>query len=252
MSNENQELKGQVALVTGAGVHTGSTIARTLAAAGAAVAINYRNAKEGALESIAAIEKAGGKAIAVQGDVTKEADVQRMIAETVRQLGSLTILVNNATKRSHCSLDKLTFEEWRDTLGTTLDGTFLCTKYAAPHLKTAGGGTIVNIGGGSGHEGRANRAHVSAAKAGVAGMTAALAVELAPSNITVNCIVPGKIETSVDAHLFDAKRRAEVPTGRPARQREIAALVRFLCGDNCRQMTGQMLHVNGGTRTSIA
>ncbi|MFM1816078.1 MAG: 3-oxoacyl-ACP reductase [Pseudomonadota bacterium] len=252
MAQQGSDLKGQVALVTGAGVHTGSTIARTLAAAGAAVAINYRNAKEGALESVAAIEKAGGKAIAIQGDVTNEDDVKRMIAETVKQLGRLTILVNNATKRSHCPLEDLTFKEWRDTLATTLDGTFLCTKYAVPQIRAAGGGTIVNIGGSSGHEGRADRAHVSAAKAGVAGMTAALAVELGPSNITVNCIVPGKIETVVDAHLFDEKRRAKVPTGRPARQQEIAALVRFLCGDQCRQMTGQMLHVNGGTRTSIA
>lgn len=252
MVDNTRELAGQVALITGAGVHTGSTIARTLAAAGAAVAINYRNAKEGALEAVAAIEKAGGKAVAIQGDVTSEDEVKRLVSDTVRQLGKLTILVNNATKRSHCSLDDLTFKEWRDTLATTLDGTFLCTKYAVPHIRQAGGGTIVNIGGGSGHEGRANRAHVSAAKAGVAGMTAALAVELAPQNITVNCIVPGKIETIVDAHLFDAKRRAAVPTGRPARQSEIAALVRFLCGDTCRQLTGQMLHVNGATRTTIA
>ncbi len=253
MANDlNRELQGQVAIVTGAGLHTGSTIARTLAAAGAAVAVNYRNAKEGAESTVADIRSAGGDAIAVQGDVTSESDVEKIVAETVSRYGTVSIIVNNANVRNHMPIEQLTFDEWKRTLATTLDGSFLCIKAALPHMKKRGSGTIVNIGGASGHSGRANRVHVAAAKAGMAGLNAALGVEFGPMGITVNCIVPGKIATSVDEHLFDEERLATTPTRRLAKQQEIANLVRFLAGDNCRQMTGQVLHVNGGVRTTIA
>jgi 3-oxoacyl-[acyl-carrier protein] reductase len=179
-------LAGDVAIVTGAGVNTGAVIARTLAREGAAVVVNYRNAAEGARATVAAIEEDGGKALAVQGDVTRPADVDRLIARTVEAFGTVSILVNNANVRSYRPLMDITIEEWRNTLAPTLDGSFFCIQACVPHMRKLGRGTIVNIGGSSAHSGRPHRVHVAAAKAGLAGMTGALASELARDNIKVN------------------------------------------------------------------
>jgi 3-oxoacyl-[acyl-carrier protein] reductase len=247
------QLTGQVALVTGAGVNTGATIAQTLAREGAAVAINYRNAAEGARATVEAIERDGGKAIALQGDVTKPDDVARVVARTVEAFGPVSILVNNANIRSYRPLMEITLEDWRNTLAPTLDGSFFCIQACVPHMRRLGRGTIVNIGGSSAHSGRPNRCHVAAAKAGLAGMTGALASELAPDNITVNCIVPGRIDTprpAVVAH-DPGERRHKAPLGRSASSQEIANLVRFLCSDECRFMTGAMLHANGAAYVTI-
>jgi 3-oxoacyl-[acyl-carrier protein] reductase len=246
------QLDGEVAIVTGAGVKTGSIIARTLAAEGAAVVVNYRNAAAGAHSTVAEIKAAGGRAIAIQADVTRPDDVKRLVAETVATFGAPDILVNNANIRSFRPLLEITLEEWRATLGPTLDGTFFCTQAVAPHMMERRHGTIVNIGGASGHSARANRTHVSAAKAGLAGMTIALARELAPFGITVNNIVPGKIDTGAPGSSGHGVRSESIPTGRGASPQEIANLVLFLCGKGCRQMTGQMLHVNGGTFMTLA
>jgi 3-oxoacyl-[acyl-carrier protein] reductase len=246
-------LTGEVAIVTGAGVNTGAVIAKTLAREGAAVVINYRNAADGARATVAQIEADGGKAIAVQGDVTRQDDVKRLIARAIEAFGTVSILVNNANIRSYRPLLEITPEEWRNTLGPTLDGSFFCIQAVVPHMRRRGRGTIVNIGGSSAHSGRPHRAHVAAAKAGLAGLTGALATELAPDNITVNCIVPGRIDTPRPGVVEHAPRGKHAsPTGRSASQQEIANLVRFLCGDDCRFMTGAMLHANGAAYVTIA
>ena len=246
-------LAGEVAIVTGAGVNTGAVIAQTLAREGAAVVINYRRAEAGAREGVAAIEAAGGKAIAVQGDVTRPDDVRRLVARTIEAFGSVGILVNNANIRSYAPLMEITPELWRETLGPTLDGSFFCIQACVPHMRKLGRGTIVNIGGSSAHSGRPHRAHVAAAKAGLAGMTGSLASELAPDNITVNCIVPGRIATP-RPHVVAHEPKGAVhraPMGRSASSQEIANLVRFLCGSDCRFMTGAMLHANGAAYITI-
>lgn len=247
---EGRELEGSIAIVTGAGVNTGSVIAATLAKAGAAVVVNYRNAADGARETAREIVASGGRAIAVQGDVTKQEDVKRLVATTVENFGPPDILVNNANVRSFRALMDITLEDWRRTLGPTLDGTFFCVQGCVPHMRALGRGTIVNIGGGSGHTGRPQRCHVAAAKAGLAGMTGSLAAELAPDNITVNCIVPGKIDINTTAGRPPMAWKN--PMGRAGEMREIAEFVRFLCGPSCRYMTGQMLHVNGADYITIA
>jgi 3-oxoacyl-[acyl-carrier protein] reductase len=148
----------------------------------------------------------------------------------------------------------ITPEIWRSTLAPTLDGAFFCIQACVPHMRGLGRGTIVNIGGSSAHSGRPHRAHVAAAKAGLAGMTGSLASELAPDNITVNCIVPGRIDTprpGVVAHEPKTRMHGS-PTGRSATSQEIANLVRFLCGSDCRFMTGAMLHANGAAYITIA
>ena len=247
-----RELVGEVAIVTGAGLNTGSVIARTLGAAGAAVVVNYRASADGAAATVKAIEAAGGRAIAVKGDVTRQEDVARLVATTAEKLGPPTILVNNANVRSFRKLMDITPQEWRATLAPTLDGTFYCVQACVPHMRAAKHGTIINIGGGSGHAGRANRCHVAAAKAGLAGMTGSLAVELAPDNITVNCIVPGRVNTPrPGAEPLNAKKHM-APMGRDCEQQELAELILFLCGKRCRYMTGNMVHVNGGEYVTIA
>jgi 3-oxoacyl-[acyl-carrier protein] reductase len=245
-------LAGEVAIVTGAGVNTGAVIARTLARDGAAVVVNYRKAADGARATVAAIEAAGGKAIAIAGDVTKPDDVRRLVERTVEAFGTVSILVNNANVRSYRPLMEITPEDWRDTLAPTLDGSFFCIQACVPHMRKLGRGTIVNIGGSSAHSGRPHRAHVAAAKAGLAGMTGALASELAPDNITVNCIVPGRIETPrPDVVAHEPKSKHASPMGRSASSQEIANLVRFLCGSDCRFMSGAMLHANGAAYITI-
>jgi 3-oxoacyl-[acyl-carrier protein] reductase len=247
-------LAGEVAIVTGAGINTGAVIAKTLARDGAAVVVNYRSAAAGAAATVAEIAALGGQAIAVQGDVTKPDDVRRVVARAVEAFGTVSILVNNANVRSYRPLMEITVEEWRDTLAPTLDGSFFCIQACVPLMRKLGRGTIVNIGGSSAHSGRPNRSHVAAAKAGLAGMTGALATELAPDNITVNCIVPGRIDTprpEVVAH-DPGPARHRSPTGRSASSQEIANLVRFLCGDECRFMSGAMLHANGAAYVTIA
>jgi 3-oxoacyl-[acyl-carrier protein] reductase len=246
-------LAGEVAIVTGAGVNTGAVIARTLAAEGAAVVVNYRRAEAGARATVAEIAAAGGKALAVAGDVTSPADVTRLVASAVEAFGTVSILVNNANVRSYRALMDISQEEWRSTLAVTLDGSFFCIQACVPLMRRIGRGTIVNIGGSSAHSGRPQRCHVAAAKAGLAGMTGALASELAADNITVNCVVPGRIDTGrPDAPAERGAAPHRSPTGRSASPQEIANLVRFLCGKDCRFITGAMLHANGAAYVTIA
>jgi 3-oxoacyl-[acyl-carrier protein] reductase len=134
-------------------------------------------------------------------------------------------------------------------LSVTLDGAFLCAQACLPHLARAGGATIVNIGGLTAHKGATERAHVITAKAGLAGLTRALALDLAPRGITVNCVVPGTIDTVrglPGAPERPAHRRAPPPLGRLGAPEEVAAMVRMLCGPDTRYVTGQTVHVNGG------
>lgn len=256
MSAEGQgrSLDGQVAIVTGAAINTGRTIAKMLAGAGAALVVNYLTSADAAAETVKEIEAAGGQAFAHGADIRVSQEVEAMVGATVEKFGGIDILVNNANIRSYRPLLELTDEEWRATMATVLDGPFHCTRACVPHMIERGKGTIVNIGGGSAHSGVANRCHVATAKAGVAGMTGALAAELAPHNITVNCIVPGRVDTVKPGGERNEHRaeRGDSPMGRSASTDEIADLVLYLCGDGCRYMSGQMLHVNGARYITIA
>jgi len=172
-----------------------------------------------------------------------------MAEETVRRLGRLDILVNNAGVRAETPFPEMTLEEWRSVLSVVLDGAFICARACVPRLIDAGGGTIVNIGGQTGHSGAVGRAHVVAAKAGIAGLTKALALDLAQYGITVNCVVPGQIDTL--RGLSGAPPRPDSrsqlpPIGRRGEPEEVAAIVRLLCGPDARYITGQSVHVNGG------
>jgi 3-oxoacyl-[acyl-carrier protein] reductase len=240
------ELAGKVALVTGGARNIGRAIACSLAAGGAAVMVNARSSRA---EAEKTVEMIGSSADLHIADVTKPADVQTLVDATVKRFGRLDVLVNNAAVRYETAFASMSFDEWKTVLAIVLDGAFLCVQAALPHLVRAGGGTIVNIGGQTGHKGAAERAHVITAKAGLAGMTKALALDLAPHQITVNCVVPGTIESQrglPGVPERPAHRRAPPPIGRRGEPEEIAAMVRMLCGPDARYVTGQAIHVNGG------
>lgn len=242
-----RELDGRVALVTGSSRNIGRAIAIALAEAGAAVVVNGREARVEAQAVADAIVRSGGRAIVHLADVCDERAVDAMAGAAVKAFGRLDILVNNAAVRDVSTIDAIDFAAWRRVTGVILDGAFLCTKACLGALRASGQGAIVNIGGLSAHTGARGRPHVVAAKLGLVGLTRALAHDLAPDGITVNCVVPGLIETeragsgsakSAHAHAGLAGRR-----GRPE---EVAAVVRFLCGPKARYVTGQEWHVNGG------
>ena len=244
--NEQQVLAGRVAVVTGSSRNIGRAIALDLARAGAAIIVNARSAAADAEAVVAEIRQAGGRAAVAMADVTDPAAVEALIASAVTSFGRLDILVNNASVRREVDFAALDYKEWRDILGLTLDGAYLCSHAALPHLIASGAGSIVNIGGLSSHTGAARRAHVIAAKAGLAGLTRALAHDLAPHNITVNCVAPGLIET-VRAGKEPAHHAVhKTAGGRRGRPEEVAALVSFLCGPDARYITGQTIHANGG------
>jgi 3-oxoacyl-[acyl-carrier protein] reductase len=240
------ELAGKVALVTGGARNIGRAIACSLAAGGAAVMVNARSSRA---EAEKTVEMIGSSADLHIADVTKPADVQTLVDATVKRFGRLDVLVNNAAVRYETAFASMSFDEWKTVLAIVLDGAFLCVQAALPHLVRAGGGTIVNIGGQTGHKGAAERAHVITAKAGLAGMTKALALDLAPHQITVNCVVPGTIDSQrglPGVPERPAHRRSPPPIGRRGEPEEIAAMVRMLCGPDARYVTGQAIHVNGG------
>lgn len=241
-----EELAGKVALVTGGARNIGRAIARSLAAGGASVMVNAKTSRSEAEKTVGMI---GDKADLHIADVTKPQDVQRLVEATVKRFGRLDFLVNNAAVRYETAFADMSYDEWRSVLSIVLDGAFLCAKAVMPHLVKAGGGTIVNIGGQTGHKGAAERAHVITAKAGLAGMTKALALDLAPHKITVNCVVPGTIDSQRGLPGVPdrpAHRLTVPPIGRRGEPEEIAAMVRMLCGPDARYITGQAIHVNGG------
>jgi 3-oxoacyl-[acyl-carrier protein] reductase len=243
------ELAGKVALVTGGARNIGRAIARSLAAGGASVMVNANTSRAEAEKTVATIEAAGGRAALHIADVTDPAAVAALAAATMTKFGRIDILVNNAAVRAETRFEEMSFEEWRRVLATVLDGAFLCTQACLPHLIRAGGGSVINIGGMTAHKGAEGRAHVVTSKAGLAGMTRALALDLAPHRVTVNCVVPGLIETVrglPGAPERPEHRRSLPPIGRRGEPEEVAAMVRTLCGPDSRYITGQTIHVNGG------
>ncbi len=245
----SQELSGRVALVTGAARNIGRGIALALADAGAAVVVAARQDVVAAEQVVAEIVGRGGRAVAAFGDISQEEGAATIVSTAANRFGRLDILVNNAAVRNERLISEMSYAQWRDVLGVALDGPFLCIRAALPHLATAGNGRIVSIGGIAAYAGPATRAHVAAAKAGLGGLTRALARELAPQGITVNLVAPGKIDTVKVASTSTRQPepgRYEPLVGRVGRVEEVAAAVRYLVGPSGGYVTGQTLHLNGG------
>jgi 3-oxoacyl-[acyl-carrier protein] reductase len=239
-----REFEGRVALITGSARNIGRAIAEALAQAGAGVVINARSSTQEMNAAAAAINAAGGTAIACQADITDADAVKRMVQATLDAFGRIDILINNAVVHAPKMFQDLSFDDWRRTMAVVLDGPFLCTQACIPEIIRSGGGSIINMGGLFGQMAYPGRSATSAAKAGLAGLTRALALELAVHNINVNYISPGPANTVRKTPLhFDLKK---IPMGRAAEPSEIVAPVLLLCGAQGRYITGQTIHVNGG------
>jgi 3-oxoacyl-[acyl-carrier protein] reductase len=244
-----------VALVTGSGRNIGREIALGLARSGLAVAVNVRSSAAEGQAVVDEIVAAGGQAMLCLADVTDPAAVAGMMAAIGKQWGRLDVLVNNAAIRREAKVDLISAKDWRDTLAVILDGAFYCAQAALPLLRASDRAAIVNIGGMTSHSGAADRVHVVTAKAGLGGLTRALAHDLSPEGITVNCISPGMVDTkrnttsSTNAPNHHAKHHPLL--GRRGTAAEIAASVVWLAGPQARFITGQTIHVNGGTYLSV-
>jgi 3-oxoacyl-[acyl-carrier protein] reductase len=241
------QLQGKVAVVTGSARNIGRAIALALASDGARIVVNARSSRA-EVEAVAQeIRDAGGDALAIMADLSVPAQVKTLFDRVATTYGRLDILVNNAAVRRETALADISFAEWREVQSSILDASFLCAQ-AASALMT-NGGRIINIGGLSAHAGSAERAHVIAAKAGLVGLTKALAIELAPRAITANVVVPGRIATDRKAaglgkpahHAHHAS-----PLGIQGSPEDVAEMVRHLAGPHGRYITGQTVHVNGG------
>ena len=244
----SKELAGRVAIVTGAGRNIGRAIALALADGGAAVVVNARANMAEAEAVVREIEAAGGEGLAITADVADPAAVGKMATATVARFGRIDILVNNAAVRAEQAFEQMTLAQWRAVTSIILDGAFNCVQACLPSLKASGEGVIVNIGGLSAHTGAARRPHVVTAKAGLIGLTRALAHELADAHIRVNSVTPGLMSTPRPAGQPEPQHHSLVHSlvGRRGEPEDIAGAVRFVCGPGARFITGQNIQVNGG------
>ncbi len=247
--DRNRELEGKVAVITGSARNIGRRTAIELASAGAAVVINAVSARDLCEEVVHEIVQAGGKAIPVLADITKQEDVERLVAQTVQAFGGIDILVNNAAVRTKAPFTELTFEDWVRVREVALDGAFRMSLSCVPHMINRGGGSVVSIHGMTSYAAASNGAHKSAVKDGMAGMTRGMATDLGPHNITCNIAVVGRFDTERSGGSGDkeaTKISGNIPLGRHGTPQDMADLVRFLVGPYARYITGQTIQVNGG------
>lgn len=237
------KLAGRVALVTGSGRRIGRDIALELAAQGASIVVNYRTSTSEAEGVAAEIVKLGRGARAVQADVSKRADVQRLVDEVESEFGRLDILVNNAGMFQHVPFEQITDDQWNHILATNLTSQFLCSQLAAPLLKRSGHGRIINLASLGGLLAWPGYTHYCVSKAGVIMLTRCLARALAPE-ITVNAVAPGTITFPGDAPELEANYVRRAPLRRTGHGSDIAEAVAFLAESDF--ITGQILVVDGG------
>lgn len=242
-------LDGRVALVTGASRGIGRGIALRLARDGAAVAVNYRSEKDVADRVVDEITEAGGRAVAVSGNVAVAADVAAMVDRAMKDLGGIHILVNNAGIAADMLTVRLSEEDWDRVLDTDLKGAFLTTKAVLRPMMRQRSGRIINIASVVAYTGNAGQASYAAAKAGMVGLTKSVAREVATRGITANAVAPGLIDTEMTERLPEEIRTwmlDQIPMDKPGMVEDVAAAVAFLAGDEASYITGQVLNVDGG------
>ena len=253
MSTQNRKLSGKIAVVTGASKGIGAAIAKHLAAEGAAVVVNYSSSKPGADKVVAEITSAGGKAVAVQADVAKTADIDRLFAETKKAFGRLDILVNNAGIYEFAPLEGITEEHFHKQFNLNVLGLILVSQ-AAARLFDSAGGSIVNISSVVSTLAFPNASVYSGTKGAVDAITRALATELGPRKIRVNAIRPGMVETEgthaagIEESAMQKQVLAQTPLGRLGKPDDIAGTAVFLASADSSWLTGETLVISGGNR----
>jgi 3-oxoacyl-[acyl-carrier protein] reductase len=246
------KLNGKVAVVTGASKGIGAAIAKALAADGASVVVNYAASKAGADTVVEAIAAAGGKAVAVQGDVSKAADAQALVQAAVEQFGRLDVLVNNSGIYEFAPIEELTEDHYRRQFDVNVLGVLLATQAASPHLGE--GASVINISSAITHVHTPTAAAYAGTKGALNAISGVLANELAPRRIRVNVVSPGYVVTEgthragiVDSEL-EAGFVAQTPLGRAGQPDDIADVVTFLASDDARWLTGENITASGGIR----
>jgi len=242
---------GMIALVTGAQQGIGRAMAARFALEGADVAVNYLDDARAARAVVQDVEKAGRRAVAIAADVSRSADVARLVAETERALGPIDVLINNAGVFPRSPFLELTEAEWDLVHGVNLRGAFLCAQAVARRLVArAAPGAIVNLASSAAYRSSPRGVHYVASKAGVVGLTRAIALELAPHRIRVNALAPGLTDTAQPRYGHSEAEvetmAAQVPLGRMGQPEDIAAAAVFLASRDAQHITGQVIHVNGG------
>jgi len=244
------KLQGRVAVITGAGKGLGKSMALALAASGAELALVGRD--RASLEQVAALAQGSGRrAIPFTADVMNEADVRKLEADVVREFGRCDILINNAGINIRKNITDFTLAEWRSVLDTNLTGAFLMCRSFVPHMKGRGYGRIINMTSIMSHISMAQRSAYSASKAGLLGMTKALALELATEGITVNGISPGPFATEMNLPLLqnpalNQQFVSRIPLGRWGKVEDIGKLAVYLCSEDASFITGTDLLIDGG------
>jgi 3-oxoacyl-[acyl-carrier protein] reductase len=252
-NNTSNKLSGKVAVVTGASKGIGASIATRLAADGASVVVNYSSSKSGADKIVGEITAQGGKAIAVQADVAKKADIDRLFAETKKAFGQLDILVNNAGVYEFLPVEQITEEHFHKHFNVNVLGLVLTTQEAVKHFGAVGG-SIINLSSVASTAAPAGASIYSATKGAVDALTKSLAKELGPRKIRVNAINPGMVETE-GVHAagfvgsdFHKQAEAQTPLGRIGQPQDIASVAAFLASSDSGWITGETLLVAGGYR----
>ena len=246
------KLTGKVAVVTGASKGIGAAIAKSLGAAGASVVVNYASSRSGAEAVVAAITAAGGKAVAVRGDVSKAAEAQGIISAAVEKFGRLDILVNNSGVYEFAPIEAVTEEQFHRIFNINVLGLLLTTQAAVKHLGE--GASIINIGSAASRVTPPNSAVYTGTKGAVDAITGVLSRELGPRKIRVNTINPGIVETegTLSAGFigsdFEKTVTAQTPLGRTGQPDDIASIAVFLASDDSRWLTGEQLLATGGMR----
>ena len=239
----------RVAFVTGASRGIGRACAVALAADGRDVAVGWSSDEEGAAKTVAAVEEAGARGVAVQLDVASSSSVDAAFSQIESTLGSVTVLVNNAGVTRDGLLLRMSDEQWGDVLRTNLDGAFHAVRRATPGMMKARFGRVVNVGSVVGSTGSAGQVNYAAAKAGLIGLTRSVARELASRGVTCNVVAPGPIETAMLDSLSPQRIEqlaGQVALGRLGTPEEVAAVVAFLCSDAAGYVTGAVVPVDGG------
>ncbi len=242
----SRELEGQIALVTGAGQGIGRAIAVALSQRGAQLALCDLN--QASLDETALLLQT--EVLTTSVDVSRAAAVSAWVKGAAQRFGQIDILVNNAGIFPRKPFMEMSEDDWDGVLDVNLKGAFLCARYVAPYMSTAAGGSIVNLSSSAAFEGTVRGAHYASSKAGLLGLTRALALELAPHRINVNAVAPGMTDTAQPRYGLTeeqiADRARAIPLGRIGRPEEVGALVAWLCGPDAAYITGQTFHINGG------
>lgn len=241
--------KSKVAIVTGAAKNIGRATCESLAKLGYNILVHANSDKEGANETIKMIKQTGILSNRVIGDLTNPETSKELVYEASK-LGKVSALVNNASQREFNKFEDMSFDDWRFVMSINLDALFHTCKAALPEMRKNNWGRVVNLGGLSGHIGAIGRAHVITSKLAVVGFTRALAMEYAETGITINTVVPGLIDTVRGASAGSSlvhPSHSNPPVGRKGYPEEVATMISNLCGPNSEFITGQTIHVNGGS-----